>query len=133
MEGILFTRINDIVEVQDFVEGLQELVDKKLINQAQEKALLLTAYEIPTIVGELQIRIFEPLQESKLVNIDAELERLRGTLMKKAEESPSTPPLKSLDQAEQQMSQGTEVLDPSDFQDEDEKVSNRSYSETKGA
>ena len=44
VEGVLFTRLGDIVEVQEFVEGLQELSDKKLISLAQEKALLLTAY-----------------------------------------------------------------------------------------
>lgn len=86
VEGVLYTRNNNIVEVQEFVEGLQELADKKRISQTQEKSLLLTAYEMPAAIGELQTRILEPLNEGKNIDFEAELLALRGNNIKKPEE-----------------------------------------------
>lgn len=75
--GILFTRLGDIVEVQEFVEGVQLMVDKKLLTQAQEKALLTSAYDNPQLIEKIQALILEPMDRSEVVNVDDELAKLR--------------------------------------------------------
>lgn len=53
------------------------MVDKKLLTQAQEKALLTSAYDNPQLIEKIQALILEPMDRSEVVNVDDELAKLR--------------------------------------------------------